>query len=86
MSVQVPAELKVLAAGTRQVPGKLMPGNIVKYNRVLEIGPNEQMTFQLTLQGQQRITNAVVEAFLKYDEMQKPLIVSESVTVYDDRP
>jgi uncharacterized repeat protein (TIGR01451 family) len=86
MSVQVPAELKVLAAGTRQVPGKLMPGNIVKYNRVLEIGPNEQMTFQLTLQGQQAVKNAVVEAFLKYDEMQKPLIVSESVTVYDDRP
>lgn len=86
MSVQVPTELKVLAAGTRQVPGKLMQGNIVKYNRVIEIGPNEQMTFQLTLQGQQAITNAVVEAFLKYDEMQKPLIVSESVTVYDDRP
>lgn len=86
MSVQVPTELKVLAAGTRQVPGKLMPGNIVKYNRVLEIGPNEQMTFQLTLQGQQAVKNAVVEAFLKYDEMQKPLIVSESVTVYDDRP
>ena len=86
MSVQVPAELKVLAAGTRQVPGKLMPGNTVKYNRVLEIGPNEQMTFQLTLQGQQAVKNAVVEAFLKYDEMQKPLIVSESVTVYDDRP
>jgi hypothetical protein len=78
--------LKVLAAGTRQVPGKLMPGNTVKYNRVLEIGPNEQMTFQLTLQGQQAVKNAVVEAFLKYDEMQKPLIVSESVTVYDDRP
>ena len=86
MSVQVPTELKVLAAGTRQVPGKLMPGNTVKYNRVLEIGPNEQMTFQLTLQGQQAVKNAVVEAFLKYDEMQKPLIVSESVTVYDDRP
>jgi uncharacterized repeat protein (TIGR01451 family) len=86
MSVQVPTELKVLAAGTRQVPGKLMPGNVVKYNRVLEIGPNEQMTFQLTLQGQQAVKNAVVEAFLKYDEMQKPLIVSESVTVYDDRP
>jgi hypothetical protein len=44
------------------------------------------MTFQLTLQGQQAVKNAVVEAFLKYDEMQKPLIVSESVTVYDDRP
>ena len=86
MSVQVPTELKVLAAGTRQVPGKLMPGNMVKYNRVLEIGPNAQMTFQLTLQGQQAVKNAVVEAFLKYDEMQKPLIVSESVTVYDDRP
>lgn len=86
MSVQVPTELKVLAAGTRQIPGKLMQGNTVKYNRVLEIGPNEQMTFQLTLQGQQAVKNAVVEAFLKYDEMQKPMTVAESVTVYDDRP
>lgn len=86
MSVLVPAEIRVLAAGTRQVPGKLMPGNIVRYNTVLEIQPNDTMTFQVTLQGEQPIRNSLVQASLKYDEMPEPLIVSESVTVFDDRP
>jgi len=86
MSVQVPAEIRVLAAGTRQVPGKLMPRNIVRYNTVLEIQPNASMTFQLTLQGEQPVRNARVQASLKYAEMPEPLIVSESVTVFDDRP
>ncbi len=86
MSVEVPKELKILAAGTRDVPGKLFPGNVVEYNKVLEIQPNEQMTFQLTLQGEKAVRNARVQAYLKYDEMQDALIVSESVTVYDDRP
>jgi uncharacterized repeat protein (TIGR01451 family) len=86
MSVQVPAEIRVLAAGTRQVPGKLLPGNIVRYNTVLEIQPNASMTFQLTLQGEQPVKNARVQASLKYAEMPEPLIVSESVTVFDDRP
>ncbi len=86
MSVQVPPEIKVLAAGTREVAGKLMSGNLVKYDSVLTIQPDTNMTFQLTLQGQQGVRNALVQAYLKYDEMQEPLIVSESVTVYDDQP
>jgi hypothetical protein len=43
------------------------------------------MKFQVTLRGRQIIRNAVVQAQLKYDEMDRPLIVSESVTVYDDK-
>ena len=86
MSVQVPPELKVLAAGTREVAGKLMAGNLVKYDTVLTIQPDTKMTFQLTLQGQQGVRNALVQAYLKYDEMQEPPIVSESVTVFDDQP
>ena len=86
LSVQVPAELKILAAGTRDVPGKLFPGNLVKYTKVPEIQPNGQMTFQLTLQGESPVRNARVQAFLKCDEMTEALIVSESVTVFDDQP
>jgi len=86
LSVKVPQELKILAAGTRDVPGKLFPGNLVKYTGVPEIAPNGQMTFQLTLQGEAPIRNASVQAFLKCDEMAEALIVSESVTVFDDRP
>jgi uncharacterized repeat protein (TIGR01451 family) len=86
LSVQVPPELRVLAAGTRQVPGKLLTGNIVKYEKVIEIQPNQQMTYQLTLQGERPVNNALVQAFLKCDEMKEALIESESVTVFDDRP
>ena len=86
MSVQVPPEMKALAAGTRDVPGALFAGNLVKYDTVLTIQPDTKMTFQLTLQGQQGVRNALVQAYLKYDEMQDPLIVSESVTVLNDQP
>lgn len=86
LSVQVPRELKILAAGTRDVPGKLFPGNLVRYAKVPEIQPNGQMTFQLTLQGESPARNARVQAFLKCDEMTEALIVSESVTVFDDQP
>jgi uncharacterized repeat protein (TIGR01451 family) len=85
ISLQVPAEIEVIAAGTREIPGKLLPGNVVRYDKVVTIRPNEQMKFQVTLRGRQIARNAVVQAQLKYDEMDRPLIVSESVTVYDDK-
>lgn len=85
ISLQVPGEIEVLAAGTHEVPGKLLAGNVVRYDKVVSIRPNEQMKFQVTLRGKQITRNAVVQAQLKYDEMDRPLIVSESVTVYDDK-
>ena len=85
ISLQVPAEIEVIAAGTREIPGRLLPGNVVRYDKVVTIRPNEQMKFQVTLRGRQIARNAVVQAQLKYDEMDRPLIVSESVTVYDDK-
>jgi uncharacterized repeat protein (TIGR01451 family) len=85
MAIIVPKEIRVLAAGTKQVPGRLV-GNTVKFNVVPEIKPNASMTFQVTLQGESPIRNALVQAQLKYDEMPEPLIVTESVTVFDDRP
>jgi uncharacterized repeat protein (TIGR01451 family) len=86
MTVQVPLEIRVLAAGTKQVKGNLFANNLVKYDTVPEIQPNEKVTFQIKLQGQQPIRNAPVKASLTYDEMTEPLVVSESVTVFDDRP
>lgn len=85
MAIIVPKEIRVLAAGTKQVPGRLV-GNTVKFNVVPEIKPNASMTFQVTLQGESPVRNALVQAQLKYDEMPEPLIVTESVTVFDDRP
>ena len=58
----------------------------MKYTKVPEIQPNGQMIFQLTLQGESPVRNARVQAFLKCDEMTEALIVSESVTVFDDQP
>lgn len=86
VSVQIPPDIKVLAAGTKDVPGNLVEGrNIVRFATVQAIRPNEKMTFTIKLQGQAAVKNAVVQGSLKYDEMSEPLIVSESVTVFDDR-
>ncbi|MBL8812824.1 MAG: hypothetical protein JNM43_21845 [Planctomycetaceae bacterium] len=86
VAVQIPPDIKVLAAGTKDVPGNLVEGrNIVRFATVQAIRPNEKMTFTIKLQGQAAVKNAVVQGSLKYDEMSEPLIVSESVTVFDDR-
>jgi uncharacterized repeat protein (TIGR01451 family) len=86
LTIQVPAGLQVLAAGTREIEGRLLPGNIVRYSIVQSLKPGEQLPFQVTLQGREAVRNAVIQARLKYDEMSQPLIVSESVTVFDDQP
>lgn len=86
MSIQVPQEIEVLAAGTKKLKGDLFAGNLVRYQNVPEIQPNQKVTFQIKLQGRQKVRNAPVKASLIYDEMPEPLVVSESVTVFDDRP
>ena len=58
----------------------------MRYAIVPEIQPAEKMTFELKLQGEQAAQNALVQASLKYEQMTEPLIVSESVTIFDDRP
>ncbi len=84
VALQVPQGIRVLAAGTRDVPGELLSGNVVRYITVPLIKPNEKFDFQITLQGQESLRNAVVRAQLRYDEMETPLVISESVTVFDD--
>jgi len=85
MTIEVPPEVDVKAAGSRNVPAR-REGNTVRYAIVEEIPPREKMTFELKLQGQKPAQNAVVRASLKYEQMQEPLIVSESITIFDDRP
>ena len=85
LTIRVPAGLQVLAAGTRDVPGRLIEGNVVRYSVVQSLKPGEQLPFQVTLQGREALRNAVIQAQLKYDEMTQPLIISESVTVFDDQ-
>ncbi len=85
MTIEVPPEIDVKAAGTHNVPARRQ-GNIVRYAIVPEIPPGEKMTFELKLQGQKPAQNAVVRASLKYEQMREPLIVSESVNIFDDRP
>ncbi len=85
LTIEVPAGLQVLAAGTRDIPGRLVRGNIVRYSVVRTLKPGEQLPFKVTLQGREAVRNAVIQAQLKYDEMTQPLIISESVTVFDDQ-
>lgn len=86
LQVQVPAQITILAAGNKEqgVKARKGPGNSVVYNPVVRIEPNQKQTFQLILQGQEPVRNGMVVAQLKYAEMQEPLVVSESVTVYAD--
>lgn len=85
MVVEVPAEIAVKAAGTRAVKAR-REGNTVRYATVDAIQPGEKMTFELKLQGEKQARNARVLASLSYDQMPKPLIVSEAVTIFDDSP
>jgi len=85
MVIEVPAEISVKAAGTRTVPARRQ-GNTVRYATVEAIQPGDKMTFELKLQGERQARNARVLASLSYDQMPKPLIVSEAVTIFDDSP
>ncbi len=85
MVIEVPVEISVKAAGTKTVPARRQ-GNTVRYATVEAIQPGEKMTFELKLQGEQQARNARVLASLSYDQMPKPLIVSEAVTIFDDSP
>jgi len=85
MVIDVPAEIAVKAAGTRTIPARRM-GNSVRYAIVEAIQPAQKMTFELKLQGERPAQNALVRASLKYEQMKEPLIVSRSVTIFDDRP
>ncbi len=87
LTVQVPPQILILAAGNKKqgIEARMARGNnIVVYNPIVKVEPNEVKTFQLMLQGQEAVRNGVVKAQLKYAEMQEPLVVSESVTVYSD--
>jgi uncharacterized repeat protein (TIGR01451 family) len=84
LHVEVPRQIKVLAAGSNEMSASKTPDNVVRYATVLEIGPNQKKVFQLSLQGDLPVQNALVQAHLKYEGMQQPLVVSESVTVYSD--
>jgi uncharacterized repeat protein (TIGR01451 family) len=85
MIVNVPSEISVKAAGTRSNPARRV-GNSVHYALVEAIQPGEKMTFELKLQGERPAQNALVRASLKYEHLKDPLIVTESVTIFEDRP
>ncbi|MCA9011236.1 MAG: hypothetical protein KDB01_15905 [Planctomycetaceae bacterium] len=85
MVVNVPSEISVKAAGTRTNPARRV-GNSVHYALVEAIQPGEKMTFELKLQGERPAQNALVRASLKYEHLKDPLIVTESVTIFEDRP
>ena len=82
--VDVPQEIQVVGAGSREIPAKLLAGNRVEYRIIVRIAPNQQKDFELKLRGKQTLSNGVVKASVRYKEMSEPLVVSESVTVYRD--
>ncbi|MEZ6127359.1 MAG: hypothetical protein R3C59_01590 [Planctomycetaceae bacterium] len=84
LSVEVPEEIEVIGAGSREVPAELMGGNVVKYNLIVRIEPNRKQSFELKLRGKKPVRNGVVKARLQYKQMNEPMVISESVTIYSD--
>ncbi|MCR9197451.1 MAG: hypothetical protein NXI04_02295 [Planctomycetaceae bacterium] len=83
--IDVPRQIKVDRAGSRTLSATLDPTtNQVQYQIVKRIEPNQQSVFELKLTGQQPIENGLVKASVQYRQMEEPLVVSESVTVYRD--
>lgn len=85
LEIDVPKEIQVVGAGSRQVQARLLEGNVVKYNVVIRIPPNQSQEFELKLKGVAPVRNGAVKASVKYAQNREPLIVSESVTVFEDR-
>lgn len=86
LSVEVPAEIEVFGAGTKEVPAGLKRGtNTVVYQTVVRIKPDQQQDFEVKLRGVRPGRNKIVKASVKYTQMSEPLEISESVTIYDDR-
>lgn len=87
IELEAPPEIRILAAGNKKDGIQARPverRNAVAFDRVARIGPNESKTFDLLLQGQDAIRNGQIKARLNYAEMQEPLVVSESVTIYSE--
>ncbi len=84
--VEVPKEIKVIGAGSKENQAKLLAGNIVQYSMIVRIAPNEQQSFEVKMEGAEPVRNGVVKAMVSYKQMAEELIVSESVTVYREEP
>ncbi len=80
--VQVPRGIKIVGAGSPDKPAFPADNNSARYDTILRIPPGQQESFELRLQGQQPVQNGAVKALVRYRQMQEPLVVSESVTVY----
>ena len=84
LQIDVPEEIQVIGAGSSAVQAKLLAGNVVQYNVIVQIEPGQKQAFQIKLTGARPVSNGLVKARVRYRQMQEPLVVSESVTVYRD--
>lgn len=84
LTIEVPREIQVVGAGSQTIPAKLKRGNMVEYTQVVRIPSGRRQDFDIKLKGRLPLRNGVVKATIKYDQMDQPLIVSESVTVFDE--
>lgn len=82
--VDVPQQIEVLGAGSKTNQAKLSGNNQVQYSQIIRIKPNERQTFELKLRGTSPVRNKVVTAKVRYRQMEDPLIVGESVTIYSE--
>lgn len=82
LRVEIPREIEVIEAGSRESSAKMAVGSTVEYIEMLRIEPGKKQGVELKLRGQAPINNGVVKATVRYKHMNDPLIVSESVTIF----
>ena len=56
------------------------------FQAIDRIGPGGEMIFRINLKATKSISNGLVKARIRYDQMQKELVMSEAVTAIDDTP
>lgn len=56
------------------------------FQAIDRIGPGEEMIVRINLKATKSISNGLVKARIRYDQMQKELVMSEAVTAIDDTP
>ena len=87
LAIDLPSGIKGVSVGRggpRAVPNISRGQLSYRFDPVSRIGCDAEMTFHINLKATKAISNGVVSARVRYDQMQKELVTSEAVTAADN--
>lgn len=83
LTVKLPSAVKVVLAGNQDLRARIIEGG-VQFDSVPLIQSGEQQEFDLTLLAVKQVENDFVTAQVGCEQIQRPLEMTESLTVYED--